>query len=71
MNKTASGFPRTETEPISDASYVRHAGARFHQVKDITDAERTATWKRIQAEARQFGVEVNEDNWPNLKHGGR
>jgi hypothetical protein len=71
MNKTAYAFPETEKEPIGDAAHVRNAIARFNQVKDVTDAERDAAWKRIKAAARQFGVAVNEEDWRDLKHGGR
>ena len=71
MKKTSYAFPKTEKEPIEDASHVRNAIARFNQVKDVTDAERDAAWKRIKAAAKEFGVEVNEVDWRELKHGGR
>jgi hypothetical protein len=71
MKKTAYAFPSTEKEPIGDASHVRNAIARFNQVKDVTDAERDAAWKRIKAAAHKFGVEVNEKDWRDLTHGGR
>jgi hypothetical protein len=71
VNRTAYAFSRAEKEPIGDASHVRNAIARFNQVKDVTDAERDAAWKRIKAAAHKFGVEVNEKDWRDLTHGGR
>lgn len=60
-------FPKQEKEPLEDASHVRNAIARFNQVKDVTDAERTAAWKRIKTAAKKFKVEVNESSWRELK----
>jgi len=71
MNKPHYACPSTEKEPIGDASHVRNAIARFNQVKNVTDAERDAAWKRIRAAAQQFGVAVNETDWRDLKHGER
>jgi len=51
-------FPKEEKEPLNDAAHVRNAIARFDQVKGVTEAERTAAWKRIKAAAKKFGVEV-------------
>ena len=71
MTETAYAFPREEKEPINDASHVRNAIARFNQVKDVTDSERDAAWKRIKTAAKKFGVEVNEEDWRELSHGGK
>jgi hypothetical protein len=59
-------FPEQRKEPLEDASHVRNAVARFDQVKDVTDAERDAAWKRIQSAAKKFGVEVKEASWREL-----
>jgi hypothetical protein len=71
MKKTTYAFPSTEKEPINDAAHVRNAIARFNQVKDVSDAERDAAWKRIKAAAHQFGVAVDEEDWRELRHGGQ
>jgi hypothetical protein len=63
ISKGNFAFPKQRKEPLEDASHVRSAIARFNQVKDVTDAERDAAWKRIQAAARKFDVEMNEENW--------
>ena len=60
-------FPKERKEPIHDAAHVRNAIARFNQVKDVFDAERDAAWKRIRAAAKKFDVEVNEQDWRELK----
>jgi hypothetical protein len=45
-------FPNNRKEPLENAAHVRHAIARFKQVKDVTDAEREIAWKRILSAAR-------------------
>jgi hypothetical protein len=45
---------------------VRNAVARFDQVKGVSDAERDEAWKRIEAAARKFGVELEERSWREL-----
>ncbi len=59
-------FPTQKKEPLEDASHVRNALARFDQVEGVTDAERDAAWKKIQAAAKKFGVEINEKDWREL-----
>lgn len=59
-------FAKTRKEPLEDASHVRNAIARFDQVKDVTEEERDQAWKRIQAAAKRFGVEVKEHSWREL-----
>lgn len=59
-------FPKERKEPLEDAKHVRNAIARFDQVKDVTDAERDAAWKRIKAAAKKFDVEVSETSWREL-----
>ena len=59
-------FAKQRKEPIEDATHVRNAIARFDQVKDVTDAERDAAWKRIVAAAKKFDVEVHEKSWREL-----
>ena len=59
-------FPKQRKEPLEDATHVRNAIARFDQVKDVTDAERDAAWKRIVAAAKKHGVEVAEKSWREL-----
>ncbi len=64
-------FPDERKEPLTDASHVRNAIARFDQVEGVTDAERDKAWKRIQAAAKRFDVDVSADDWRELFKGGK
>jgi hypothetical protein len=66
LNDGTFAFPKQRKEPLEDASHVRNAIARFDQVKDVTDAERDAAWKRIHTAAAKFGVELHEKSWREL-----
>jgi hypothetical protein len=71
MSDDAFAFPKERKEPLSDASHVRNAIARFDQVEGVTDAERDQAWKRIQSAARKFDVDVSADDWRELFVGGK
>jgi len=62
-------FPKQRKEPLENASHVRNAIARFNQVKDVTDDERDAAWKRIKAAAKVHDVEITEKNWREIGQG--
>jgi Family of unknown function (DUF6582) len=64
-------FPQERKEPLTDASHVRNAIARFDQVEGVTDAERDRAWKRILAAAKRHGVDVSEASWRDLAKGGK
>jgi hypothetical protein len=53
-------FPKQRKEPLENAAHVRNAAARFNQVDGVTEAERRAAWKRIEAAAKRFGVELKK-----------
>jgi len=59
-------FTKQRKEPLENAAHVRNAIARFNQVEDVTDAERDTAWKRIQAAAKKYGVEVVEKSWREI-----
>jgi len=63
---SAYAFPDKRKEPLTDASHVRNALARFDQVKEVSDAERDQAFANIQAAAEHFGVELAEDDWRQL-----
>jgi hypothetical protein len=66
---SAYAFPKEQKEPMTDASHVRNAIARFDQVKGVTDEERELAFANIQAAAKHFGVEMKETHWQQLgKH---
>lgn len=66
LSKREFAFPEQRKEPIEDAAHVRAAVARFNQVKGVTDEERDAAWKRIEAAAKKFDVELNEKDWREI-----
>jgi hypothetical protein len=69
LDKGAFAFPKEKKEPLENASHVRNAIARFNQVKDVSDAERDAAWKRIKGAAKKFDVEVSEKSWREIGKG--
>jgi Family of unknown function (DUF6582) len=64
-------FPNQRKEPLNDAEHVRNAIARFDQVEDVSDADRDRAWKRIKAAAKRFDIEVEADDWRDLRKGGK
>lgn len=64
-------FPAERKEPLTDARHVRNAVARFNQVKGVSDAERDKAWRRIKAAAKKFDVDLSEQDWRELAHGGK
>jgi hypothetical protein len=58
ISATKFAFPKQRKEPLENATHVRNAIARFDQVKDVTEAERRAAWKRIQSAAKRYGVDL-------------
>jgi hypothetical protein len=63
---TAYAFPKQRKEPLTDASHVRTALARFNQVQDVSDADRDLAFANIREAAKHFDVEVREDSWHDL-----
>lgn len=59
-------FPKERKEPITDASHVRNALARFDQVKGVSDEERDVAFANIKKAAKHYGVDIQEENWHEL-----
>jgi hypothetical protein len=59
-------FPKQRKEPLTDASHVKNALARFDQVEGVSDQERDVAFANIKKAARHYGIEVEEDNWKQL-----
>jgi hypothetical protein len=66
LNRGQFAFPKQRKEPLEDAKHVRNAIARFDQVQGVSDEERDEAWKRIQAAAKKFDVDVSEKSWHEL-----
>jgi hypothetical protein len=66
LPESALAFPRSRKEPMTDASHVRNAIARFDQVEDASDAERDLAFANIQRAAEHFGIRMKETGWRQL-----
>jgi len=60
---TAFAFPRARKEPMTDATHVRDAMARFNQVGGVTDAERDLAFANFQKAASHFDIHMKETDW--------
>jgi hypothetical protein len=63
---SAYAFPKERKEPMTDASHVRNAIARFDQVKDVSDSAREQAFANIKKAAEHFGVDMTASNWREL-----
>ena len=59
-------FPKERKEPLTDASHVRNAIARFDQVTGVSDEERALAFANIKQAAAHYDVDVSESNWEDL-----
>jgi len=59
-------FPKKRKEPLTDASHVRNALARFDQVEGVSDEEREQAFANIKKAARHYGVEMTAKTWREL-----
>ena len=59
-------FPKQRKEPMTDASHVRNAIARFDQVEGVSDEDREQAFQNIKKAAKHYKVELEEDNWKQL-----
>ncbi len=59
-------FPKQRKEPLTDASHVKNALARFDQVEGVGDADRDLAFANIKAAAKHYGIDVEEENWHQL-----
>src|SRR5262249_32973004 len=65
-------FPKKRKEPLTDASHVRNALARFDQVEGVTDEEREQAFANTRKGAKHYDVEMTAKSWRELmgKAGG-
>jgi hypothetical protein len=59
-------FSKQRKEPLTDASHVKNALARFDQVQDVSDKDRDLAFANIKKAAEHYGIEVAEENWRQL-----
>lgn len=65
---SAFAFPAQRKEPLTSASHVRSALARFDQVEDVTDADRALAFENIRRAAAYYDVDITEHSWHDLMH---
>ena len=66
LPESVYAFPSQRKEPLTDASHVRNALARFDQVHDVSDEDRDLAFANIVEAARHYGIDVQEKNWRDL-----
>ncbi|MGB6345919.1 MAG: DUF6582 domain-containing protein [Methyloceanibacter sp.] len=69
LPESVFAFPGQRKEPLTDASHVINALARFDQVQDVTDADRDLAFANIKKAAAYYGVDVKENSWRELGRG--
>ena len=66
LPESVFAFPEHRKEPLTDASHVRNALARFDQVEGVSDADRDLAFANIKKAAAHYGVDVHENSWREL-----
>lgn len=66
LPSSAFAFPSERKEPLTDASHVRSAIARFGQVDGVNDTERAQAFENIKAAAEHYGIRLNAHSWHDL-----
>jgi len=66
LPESAYAFPKQRKEPITDATHVKNALARFDQVEGVSDADRDLAFANIKKAAEHYGIEIEEKSWRDL-----
>ncbi len=66
LPESAFAFPEERKEPLTDASHVRSAIARFGEVQNVSDRERALAFENIRAAAEYYGVRLHAQSWHDL-----
>jgi len=59
-------FPKQRKEPLTDASHVKNALARFDQTEGVSDEDRDQAFANIKKAAQHYGVQVEETDRHDL-----
>jgi hypothetical protein len=59
-------YPKERKEPMTNASHVRNAIARFDQVTGVASAERDQAFANIKKAAKYYGVDMSESSASDL-----
>jgi hypothetical protein len=68
---SAFALPKKRKGPLTGASHVRNAPARFARVEGVTDEEREQAFANIRKAARHSGVEMTAKSWRELGKAGK
>jgi hypothetical protein len=63
---TVFAFPKQRKEPLTDASHVRNAIARFDQTVGVSDEDRKLAFANIKKAAEHYRVDMSEADWKEL-----
>jgi len=66
LPESVFAFPRQRKGPLTDASHVKNALARFDQVEGVSDADRELAFANIKKAAAHYGVTVKEKSWQDF-----
>src|ERR1700745_228850 len=66
LARTTFAFPEQRKEPLTDATHVRNAIARFDQVAGVSEEDRELAFANIQKAAEYFGIDMTETDWHQL-----
>jgi hypothetical protein len=66
LPESVYAFPKQRKEPLTDASHVRNALARFDQVEGVSEADRELAFANIKKAAAYYGVDMKEKSWREL-----
>ena len=67
-------FPHQRKEPLTDATHVRNAIARFDQVIGVSDEDRELAFANIKKAVEHYRIDMTETDWTQLgrtPHTGR
>jgi len=63
---SAFAFPDSRKEPMTGATHVRDAMARFNQVEGVSDVEKDLAFSNIRKAAKYFDINMKETDWHQL-----
>ena len=66
LPESVYAFPKQHKEPLTDATHVRNALARFDQVEGVSEADRELAFANIKKAAAHYGVDIKEKSWREL-----
>ena len=59
-------IPSKRKLPMTDASHVRNAIARFDQMDDVNDEDRDLAFANIKKAAKHYDIEMEAESWREL-----